>query len=238
MRFILAALTEVVLTMTAFAQPEDSLRKTYDALVAALKAKDVTAVAQLMNAENRNMLKEFIPASEHDAFCADALKSLPSPYEVRYVYGSKDGKKARMVVVGMAPVPLDLQKKEHLPPERRVQTSIVFELEAGAWKMAETTSYYEDDKRPRPADLQMGQRGDYGAEADTNLGGQIQRMEKQAAGTVYVISVVSEEDAVFLPTALVSPDFVPGAIVNFFAAVHGKDPLKYWAESAELVPFP
>jgi hypothetical protein len=238
MRFILAALTGVVLTMTAFAQPEDSLRKTYDAVIAALKAKNVTAVAQLSTAEKRNMLKEFLPSTEYDTFCVDALKGLPSPYKVLYVQASKDGKMARMVVEGMAPVPPEMQKEEHLPPERKVQASIDFELEAGAWKMGNTTLYVEDDKLPRPADLKMGQRGDYDGQANTNLGGQIQRMEKQAAGTVYVINVVSEEDAVFVPAALVSPDFVPGAIVSFYAAVHGKDPLKYWAESAELVPFP
>jgi hypothetical protein len=59
-------------------------------------------------------------------------------------------------------------------------------------------------------------------------------MEKQEAGTVYVIRVVDEEDAVFVPAALVTSNFVTGAVISFRAAKSETDPLKYWAESAQL----
>lgn len=100
--------------------------------------------------------------------------------------------------------------------------------------MGELSFGSEAEDSARPKNLQMGQRGDYSGAANTDIGGEIQRTEKQAAGTVYVIRVLDEEDAVFVPSAHVSPDFVVGAIVSFHAAKHGKDPLKFWAESAEL----
>jgi hypothetical protein len=66
------------------------------------------------------------------------------------------------------------------------------------------------------------------------MGGVILRAEKQEAGTVYVIRVVDEEDAVYVQADMVSPDFVTGKVVSFHAAQNANDPLKYWAESAKL----
>jgi hypothetical protein len=66
------------------------------------------------------------------------------------------------------------------------------------------------------------------------VGGIILRTEKQDAGSVYVVRVVDEEDAVFVPAALVSADFVTGKVISFHAAQNANEPLKYWAESAKL----
>jgi hypothetical protein len=49
-----------------------------------------------------------------------------------------------------------------------------------------------------------------------------------------VIRVVDEEDAVFVPAALVSAEFATGKVISFHAAENPSDPLKYWAESAKL----
>jgi len=51
---------------------------------------------------------------------------------------------------------------------------------------------------------------------------------------VYVVRVVDEEDAVFVPAALVSANFVTGKVISFQAAQNANEPLKYWAESAKL----
>ena len=76
----------------------------------------------------------------------------------------------------------------------------------------------------------MGSRADYAGSAATELSGTVLRLEKQDAGTVYVVRRVDEEDAVFLPKAKVSVDFVPGAVISFHTAQHKSAKLKYWAE--------
>jgi len=234
MRLILTGLTGVLFTMAAFGQTEATFRKTYDALVAGLKAKNFQAVMDQRSVASRKELAESVPPSQRAAFFASALEVMPSTYEVRSVTLSEDGKKGSMVLVGMVPVPLEVQKEEKLPPEQKIGVTLEFANEAGVWKIGEIVFGGDPGDRARPKDLNMGQRGDYGDAANTQVGGPILRIEKQAAGVVYVIRVVDEEDAVFVPAAQVSPDFVTGAVMSFRAAKHEKDPLKYWAESAEL----
>ena len=239
MRLILTLITGAMLTMAAFGQTDDTFRKTYDAYIAGLKAKDFQAIVKLRTADQQKELTEGVPpgrdAAYHAAFFEQSLQVMPVSYEVRFVKLAKDGSHARMVVVGMVPVPVEAQKEANLPPEQKVRVTVAFAKEGGAWKMGEFTFGSEAEDSARPKDLKMGQRGDYSGAANTDIGGEIQRVEKQAAGTVYVIRVVDEEDAVFVPAAHVAADFVVGAIVSFHAAKHEKDPLKYWAESAALV---
>jgi hypothetical protein len=226
-------------TMAAFGQTEDTFRKIYDGYIAGLKAKDFQAIVKLRTADQQKELTEGVPAERVAAYQAglfeQSLQVMPVAYEVRFVKLSKDGNSASMVLVGMVPVPAEAQKEANLPPEQQIRLTVAFAKEAGVWKMGEMRFGSEPDENARPKDLRMGQRGDYSAQANTDIGGEIQRIEKQAAGTVYVIRVVDEEDAVFVPAAHVSADFVPGAIVSFHAAKHGKDSLKYWAESAALI---
>jgi hypothetical protein len=225
--------------MTAFGQSEETFRKIYDAYIAGLKAKDFQAIVKLRTADQQKELTEGVPPARVAAYQAglfeQSLQLMPASYQVRFVKLSKDGNHASMVLVGMIPVPAEVQKEEHLPPEQQVRVTIEFAKEAGAWKMGDFRFGSEPEDNARPKNLNMGQRGDYSGAVNTEIGGEIQRIEKQAAGTVYVIRVVDEEDAVFVPAAHVSPSFVPGAVVSFHASKHGKDPLKYWAQSAELV---
>jgi hypothetical protein len=287
-------------TMTAFGQTDDTFRKIYDAYIAALKAKDFEAIVNLSTADQQDWLNhplncgtvptilEKAPPGDVLAynlagFFAQSLSHMPNPYEVRFVQLSKDGKKARMVMVGVIPPVEEVQRANKLPakrkrekdmspeelydyysytpfqPPRKVRDAVVFAEEAGVWKMGQQTLDGEPEDNARPKDLNMGQRGNYSDEANTDLRWEIQRVEKQAAGTVYVVRVVDkstpsgvqwspglqsfvytlrvldEEDAVFVPAAHVSSDFVSSAILSCRAAKHKKDPLKYWAESVELV---
>ncbi|MGD0346956.1 MAG: hypothetical protein ABSA85_09375 [Terracidiphilus sp.] len=239
MRTFLALLLGAMVTITAFGQTEDTFRKIYDAYIAGVKAKDFQAMVKLRTADQRKELTEGVPAGRlaayHAALFEQSLQVMPVSYEVRFVRLSKDGNHARMVIVGMVPVPVEAQKEANLPPAQKVRVTVAFAKEAGVWKMGELSFGSEAEDSARPKDLNMGQRGDYSEQANTDIGGEIQRIEKQAAGTVYVIRVVDEEDAVFVPAAHASPDFVVGAIVSFRAAKHANDTLKYWAESAELV---
>ena len=66
------------------------------------------------------------------------------------------------------------------------------------------------------------------------MGGQILSMEKQAAGTVFLVRVLDEEIAAFVPSALVTAQLVPGRIVSLRGAEHKADKLKFWAEKASL----
>jgi|SRR5208283_4759310 len=230
MRLIFAGL---VFTMAAFTQTDAAFQKIYDSYLAALKTNNFQAVKTQVSSELWEQFTSWAPPSKRAGLMASIAKdTVPSSYEVQFVRRSKDGKKASMMVVGMfAP------DSFHAPeggPEEKAEATISFVQKAGVWKVGDVKIDRNLSTRPKPQDLNMGQREDYRDAVNTRLGGVILRLEKQAAGTVYVIKVVDEEDAVFLPEAKVSPDFVRGAIVFFDASQHEHDPLKYWAESAEL----
>jgi hypothetical protein len=224
----------VMFAAPAFGQSNDSFRKTFDACIAALKAKHFEEVTGLMTAEARKAINEQFPPSKHTEFFANVLETMPTSYEVESVGVSKDGKTALMLLVGMVPVPREERQSQKLPAVQKQEISVEFAKEDGVWKIGPIQFGSDPDQRPRPKDLKMGVRGDYSEQVNTQIGGVILRMEKQEVGTVYVIRVVDEEDAVFVPAALVTSDFVTGVVICFSAAKSETDPLKYWAKSAQL----
>lgn len=235
MRLILITFAAAAFSLSASAQADDPFRKTFDACVAAIEAHDFPEVLSFMTAASRKQIATQIPPSQHAAFFANANATMPRSYEVESVTVGKDGKKASMLLVGMVPVSSEEQKAQGLPPQQKTELTVEFEKESGLWKIGPILFGGNPDKRPKPADMNMGRRGDYNDEANTQIGGIILRFEKQADGTVYVIRVVDEEDAVFVPADKVLPTFIPGAILSTQAAQNQKDNLKYWAESAKLV---
>jgi hypothetical protein len=78
----------------------------------------------------------------------------------------------------------------------------------------------------------MGSRDDYKEGANTQMGGQVPRVEKQPEGTVLVICVLDEEIAAFLPASIVSAQFAAGRILVLRGAEHRSGRLKFWAEEA------
>jgi hypothetical protein len=238
MRLILTGLTAIAIAAAVLGQPAapsgqapDTFRKPFDALIAALKAKDFPGATGLMTAQARRAITQQVPPSKHAAFFANALGTMPISYDVESVSVSNDGKTATMMLVGMVPAEHGQQGQ---PAARKREITVEFAKEAGAWKIGPIQFGSDPDQRLRPKDLSMGQRSDYSAEFSTDMGGVILRIEKQEAGSVFVIRILDEEDAVFVPAAQVSPDFIAGAIVSFHAAKNENDPLKYWAESAKL----
>lgn len=243
MRLIFTGLIVIAMASSAFGQTSaapiptsDSLRKTFDACNDAVKAKNFQAVLAQMTGPTRKQIAAMIPPSQHTPFFLNAMLSVPTSYDVESVAQGKDGKSASMTLVAiLPPLPPEFQEKGQVPGQpRKREITVQFALEAGLWKIASVETGSDPDQRARPKDLNMGARNDYSAEANTDMGGRIVRLEKQDNGTVYVIRILDEEDAVYVPTAVVSPDFVTGAIVSFHAANNEKDPLKYWAESAKL----
>jgi hypothetical protein len=245
MRFIFTGLIATVLATASFGQSAasptptaDSLRKTFDACNDAIKAKNFQGVLSQMSSATRKQIAAMIPPAQHTPFFLNAMLRVPISYEVESVAPGKDGKSASLMLLAMLPpIPPDMQeseKSEAAGQPRKRELTVVFAREAGLWKISAVNTGIDPDQRPRPKDLKMGQRADYNAESNTDMGGVIQRIEKQDAGTVYVIRILDEEDAVFVPADHVSPDFVTGVVISFHAAQNQNDPLKYWAESAKL----
>ena len=86
----------------------------------------------------------------------------------------------------------------------------------------------------RPEDLNMGMQSDYEYRPDLELSGAILSLEKQEAGTVYLLRVVDEEVAAMVPAPMVSSEFVPGRILVLRGGVHMTEDFKFWAGEVSL----
>ena len=148
------------------------------------------------------------------------------------------GEKVLLHVMARKNVPPEIQMQQQLPPVMRTPMVIEFAREGAQWRMGPPTFAAAPQaaaKEPRrPRDLQMGARADYQDGTNTELGGPVVRVEKQPAGTVYVIRVLDDEVAAFVPARLVEPAFGPGKILVLRGASHKQDGQKFWAEQAKL----
>ena len=84
----------------------------------------------------------------------------------------------------------------------------------------------------------MGTRANYKDGTNTEVGGPVVRAEKQAAGTVYVIRVLDDEVAAFVPARLVQPAFGPGKILVLRGVPHKQDARKFWASGLDSLEEP
>ena|SRR5271165_1143875 len=207
----------------------------YDSYLAAVKSGSYSKVSTFLSAEVRDQIK----TPELQAEYMEMMKQMaPVRYETEFVNVSKDGQTADVDLIVTFAVPEQVQKEQKLPPTQRGEMSLKFVKEAGQWKMGPPLLMGDPDKRARPKDLNMGSRADYAEGANTELGGTILKTEKQSAGTVYVLRLPGEEDAVFVPSAKVSDAFVPGSILVVHGAANKTDKLKLWAEDAALYKEP
>lgn len=212
-------------------QTAQEFTKIYDSYLAAIKTGDYSQVAPFLSADVRESLGTPADQAEY----VEMLKQAEVvQYETQYVNVSQDGQKAAMDVIATMAVPEQAQKEQKLPPTRRAEILLRFVKEGGQWKMGSPTLLGDPDQLARPADLNMGSRADYAEGASTEVGGPILKMEKQAAGTVYLLRQPNQEIAVFVPAAKVSTAFVPGSILVVHGAENKTDKLKIWAENAQL----
>jgi hypothetical protein len=203
----------------------------YDAYLAAVKKGAYREVSAFFTKE----LKEEVKApDDQDWYMTMAKLMLPVSYEPTFLTMTDGGQKADVQVIATINVPEDVQKEQNLPPTQRQELTLKFEKQDGQWKWAGSTMLGDPDQRARPKDLNMGSRSDYREGSHTQIGGQILRLEKQAAGTVYLIRMFDEEEAAFVPAAKVSSEFVAGRVLVLSGAEHKSDKLKFWADEASL----
>ena len=217
------------------AQTAQDFTKIYDSYLAAVKAGKYSQVEPLVSAEIRNE----VTSPEAQGQYMDMVRQMvPIKYETEFATVAKDGKSADVSIIGTFAVPEQDQKKQHQPSTQRVEMILKFVQEGGQWKMGPPTLLGDPGERARPKDLNMGTRADYAEGNNTEVGGAILRLEKQATGTVYIVRLPDQEIAVFVPAAKVSDDFVPGSILVIHGAENKTDKLKVWAEDASLYEEP
>jgi len=217
------------------AQSAQDFTRIYDSYLAAVKSGSYSRASAFLSAEVRDQL----PTPETQASYIEMVQQLvPIHYETEFVNLSKDGQTADVNLIVTLAVPEQVQKQEKLPPTQRAEMVLKFVKEAGQWKMGPPLLLGDPDKRARPKNLNMGTRTDYAEGANTEVGGPILKMEKQAAGTVFLLRLPDEEIAVFVPAAKVSGEFVPGSILVVHGAENKTDKLKVWAEDAALYKEP
>jgi hypothetical protein len=217
------------------AQTAQDFTRIYDSYLAAIKTGSYRQTSAFLSAETRGELK----TGEDQATYMEMMKQMaPIRYETVSLTMSEDGKRADVDLIVTLSIPEEVQKQRNLPPTQRAETILKFVKEAGQWKMDPPLMLGDPDKRARPKDLNMGTRADYAEGSNTEVGGPILRMEKQAAGTVFVLRSIDEETAVFVPAAKVSAEFVPGRILVVHGAEHKTEKLKVWADDAALYKEP
>jgi hypothetical protein len=203
----------------------------YDSYLAAVKSGKFREVSALFSREMRDELKT---PDEKERFMTFAKFMAPVSYETLFLTMTDGGQKAELQVVLTLKVPEEVQKQHELPPTQRLELILSFVKEGGQWKWGEPTILGDPDKRARPKDLKMGSRSDYKPDSNTQMGGQILRTEKQSAGTVFLLRVLDEEIAAFVPAVSVSSEFVPGRVLMLRGAEHKSDKLKFWADEVSL----
>jgi len=217
------------------AQTGQELTSIYDSYLKAVKAGSYSQTSSFLSAEVRNDLKT--PSSQTEYM--ETMKVMaPVQYQTEFVNLARDGQSAEVTVVETIAVPEQFQKEQNLPPTQKAEVILKFVKEAGQWKMASPLMLGDPDKRERPKDLNMGSRADYAEGANTDVGGAILKAQKQDAGTVYVLRMLDQEIAVFVPAAKVSSEFVTGSILEVRGAENKTDKLKLWAEDAALYKEP
>ena len=203
----------------------------YDAYLAGVKSGEFRKVSTLFSQELRNEIKT---KEDQQEFMRMANYMVAESYEPLFFTMIEGGRKAELQVVITIKVPEDVQKERKLPPTQRMELILCFVKEDDQWKWGWPTILGDPDNRSRPKDLKMGSRNDYKPGSNTQMGGQVLHMDKQADGTVYTIRVLNEEIATFVPSAKVSSEFVPGCILILRGAEHQSDKLKFWADEASL----
>lgn len=212
-------------------QTTQDFTRIYDAYLAAVKTGAFREVSAFFSQE---LKKEIKTSDDQQEYMMMAKFLAPASYEPLFLTMTNGGQKAEVQVIATTNVPEDIQKKQKLPPTQRLELTLNFVKEGGQWKWDGPTIHGDPDRRARPKDLKMGSRSDYKEGSNMQMGGQILRLEKQAAGTVYVIRVLDEEIAAFVPAAKVSSEFAPGCVLMLRGGEHKSDKLKFWADEASL----
>ena len=217
------------------AQTAQEFTKIYDSYLAAVKTGKYSQVEPFISAE----IRDEVPTPDAQARYMDLVRQMvPVKYETEFAKVAKDGKSADVNIIATFAVPEQEQKEQHLGSTQRAEMILNFVQESGQWKMGPPTFLGDPSARAQPKDLNMGTRADYAEGNNTDVGGVILRLEKQSAGTVYVIRLPDQEIAIFVPAAKVSDAFVPGVILVAHGAENKTDKLKLWADAASLYQAP
>jgi hypothetical protein len=205
--------------------------KIYDSYLAAVKNGAYREVSAFLSKE---MLQDIKTPEDREEFLLMAKYMAPASYETRSLALSDGGRKAEVEVLVTVKLPEEVRKAQNLPPVQRAEVLLRFVKEGNQWKIGPSLILGDPDQRARPKDLNMGSQSDYEYRPNLQMSGAILRVEKQAAGTVFLIRVVDEEIAAMVPAAKVSSEFVPGRILVLRGGEHKTDKLKFWASEASL----
>ena len=212
-------------------QTMQDFTRIYDTFLAAVKKGTFREVSAFFTQE---LKKEIKTSDDQQEFMMMAKYMVPVSYQPVFLSMTDEGQKAEVQAVAIMNVPEEVQKEQKLPPTQRLELILKFVREGGQWKWGGQTILGDPDQRARPKDLNMGSQSDYKGGSNMEMSGQILHVEKQAAGTVYVIRVLDEEIAAFVPAARVSNEFVPGRVLILRGAEHKSDKLKFWASEVSL----
>jgi hypothetical protein len=117
-----------------------------------------------------------------------------------------------------------------------MEVVIPFKKEKGKWKMVHITPLGDPSQIKRPKDLAYNEKDADTSVTSASVAGRIVKFEFKPDHTLFIVRVMDEEIAVFLPpkatlekAGVVFDDLAPWKMREFTGFPHKKDKLKFFA---------
>ena len=221
----------------AEAQDPADLTRVLDAWHSAAKSGNLDQWVAVRTADiKKELTHDIAPAANRKRAVVFARAQAADSYEVQHVAWNKDGKTATLYILAQFSAMPEAQR-----PAGRMEESITFKKEAGAWKMELVRPLGDPDKIKHPADLKYDP-DNANLESDGNIGGRIVSVDFKPTYTVVILRVLDEENAVFLPPKDVlekagetSDTLAPWKLHEFDGHPHKTDSQKFFATAGKPI---
>jgi hypothetical protein len=218
-------------------QDPTDLTRVLDAWHAAAKAGDLDKWLAVRTADiKKELTADITPPGHRKQAVLFARAQAADSYEVRHVAWNKDGKTATLFILAQFSAMPEVER-----PAGKMEESITFKKEAGAWKMELVRPLGDPDKIKHPADLNYDPENAK-QDSDGNIGGRIVSVDFKPKYTVVILRVMDEENAVFLPpkdvlekAGVTSETLAPWKLHEFDGHPHKTDSLKFFATAGKPI---
>jgi hypothetical protein len=246
MRIRLAILSLLLCMVGAQAAPPDpalqqDLLGLYDRYGKLIQAGKIADAAQMRTAKPRAELLALGKNPKREQAKMMEMARLMTPDEVTPEHANRaaDGKTVTIVTLASKTWPAGLKFPDAPKPGTVThgEVTLQFEKEGQAWKLADQMFGPDPGAISACHDEPTETDAAYNTNSNSDVGGQIRRVEFKPDHTLVVIRIVDEENCLILPPRdwLVQHDghpdkLVPWALIEVDGVPHRSDKQRYWAD--------